>query len=481
MSQDLDRLVGSFPGRRVVVVGDVLLDLYLRGHGSSLCREAPVPVVELDEQVAQPGGAANVAANLAALGGAVGLVGVVGADAEGEALRDALRSAGVDPSHLVVEQRGTTASKRRIVANGQIVARVDQHGSGPTTPAALVTRLGEQLDGADVLVVSDYGYGTVCEEVLALVADLRRRRPEVVVLADSRGPALLQRGLATGITPNYDEALAILGLPGRHGEGRIEQLQVSGQRLLEQTRAEFAAVTLDRQGAVLLARGRQPYRTYADPVDDSRTTGAGDTFLAALALVLAARGEHRAAIEVASAAAGVVCRSPGTAVCSNAALRQAIAPVHKQLDLASLVRRTEAHRAAGRRIVLTNGVFDLLHHSHVGFLSRAKALGDVLVVGVNSDDSTRRLKGPGRPVCGLDRRLRVLAELSCVDHVVAFESDDACGLLEALRPDVYVKGVGADQQELPERACADANGITLHLIPHEDESTSQLIARIRGS
>jgi D-beta-D-heptose 7-phosphate kinase/D-beta-D-heptose 1-phosphate adenosyltransferase len=480
-SQDLERLLGSFPGRRVLVLGDVLLDLYLQGRGTRLCREAPVPVVELDEQVAQPGGAANVAANIASLGGEAVLVGVVGEDPEARLLVEALQERGVDPDQLVASPGGTTVTKRRIVANGQILVRVDQFDRQAPPHPAIRERCRALLDEVDAVVLSDYGCGTLAGPVVDDVAAFRRRRPDVPVLVDGRRRDLLRAGVASGITPNYEEALAVLGLPATTGEGRVEQLHINADQLLLATGADFAAVTLDQEGALLLARDEQPYRTYARPVTDAHTTGAGDTFLAALALVLSAGGSRRAGVELASAAAGLVCRTPGTGVCPAGALRAAISDTDKQVDLATLVRQVEGHRVAGRRIVLTNGVFDLLHQGQVGLLSRAKALGDVLVVGVNSDDSTRRLKGPARPVHALAQRLRVLAELSCVDHVVSFEADDACDLLRALRPDVYVKGGPRPRHELPELPEAEALGIAVHVLPHEDESTAQLIARIRRS
>jgi len=285
----------------------------------------------------------------------------------------------------------------------------------------------------------------------------------------------------TAVKPNFRQALALLGAePGN--AARVQLVADEGERLLERTGAPIVAVTLDREGAVVLERGRPAYRTYARRSAESRAMGAGDTWATAFALALAAGAHTPAAAELASAAADVVVVKDGTALCTAEDLRARLAGDDRKVafDRRRLRETLAAHQEDGRSVVLTNGCFDILHRGHITYLSRAKALGDVLVVGVNSDSGVARLKGPGRPVNPLEDRAHVLAALSCVDHVIAFDEDTPIELVRALRPDVFVKGGDYTREMLPEASVVEALGGTVHLLPYvEDRSTTGIIERIR--
>jgi len=479
----LRRVVEAFAGRRVVVVGDAILDRYLRGRSTRLCREAPVPVVDLDERLDVPGGAANAAINLAALGAQVTLAAVVGDDAEGEALLAAMR--GVDTSAVVVAPERTTLAKHRLTAGAQLLLRFDQGSAQPLAPAteaALLDRLPTLLAGADALVVSDYDSGCRTAGVLRALAGWRDLGPAVCTV-DARSPAAWRALTPTAVKPNYSEAAHLLGLDAAAAIGRADDVTALGDRLLDLTGAQIAAVTLDAEGSIVLERGEPAYRTYAVTTDVARATGCGDTYAAALTLALAAGAGTVQAAELASAASGVVVRKPGTSVCTAAELGEddptAVKRVAGPAGLAGLVR---THRLAGRRIVFTNGCFDILHRGHVTYLSRAKTLGDVLVVAVNGDASVRRLKGASRPVNPLEDRLEVLAALSCVDHVVAFDDDSPTELLRAARPDVYVKGGDYIRATLPEAPLVESLGGAVSFLDYlEDRSTTSIIARIAAA
>jgi D-beta-D-heptose 7-phosphate kinase / D-beta-D-heptose 1-phosphate adenosyltransferase len=246
--------------------------------------------------------------------------------------------------------------------------------------------------------------------------------------------------------------------------------------------AQVAAVTLDAEGALLFETGAPPYRTYARPVPASRATGAGDTFASVLALALAAGCQVPAAGELASAAATVAVGQAGTAVCAHSALRTAVAGDRGRVtDLEGLRARVERYRREGRRVMFTNGCFDLLHRGHVVHLNQAKALGDVLIVAVNADASVRRLKGPGRPVNSLADRMAVLAALSCIDHLVAFQDDSPAELLRVVRPDVLVKGGDYRRDGVPEGPLVEALGGRVEILPYlPDQSTGAMIQRIRA-
>jgi D-beta-D-heptose 7-phosphate kinase/D-beta-D-heptose 1-phosphate adenosyltransferase len=464
-------LLDACSGLRVLVVGEAILDGYLAGTSERLCPEAPVPVVAVAERSDAPGGAANAAVNVARLGGTALLLSVVGH--------------GVDTASVLVQPGRRTLSKQRVIASSQLVVRFDQ---GDTTPLDEVTerRLADRLAAlfarADAVIVSDYGYGVLTPRVVAALAAAQAATPRVLV-ADSKRLGVYREVGVTAVKPNYREALALLaGEAGPAAAGRAERILAAGERLLDLTGSQLAAVTLDTDGALFLERGRPPYRTYARPQRHARAAGAGDTFVAALALALAAGGDTPAAAELASAAAAVVTGKDGTAACSRAELAQFLTGADKIVaDLGALAARTEFYRAQGRRVVFTNGCFDILHRGHITYLSRAKALGDVLVVGLNSDDGVRRLKGGGRPINPFEDRAQVLAALSCVDHIIGFADDTPAAVIEALRPHVFAKGGDYRRETLPEAPVVERLGGAIHILPFvEDRSTSRIIERIRA-
>ena len=439
MTPGLPAVLDAFPRRRILVVGEAMLDSYLEGSADRLGREAPVPIVSLRARSDAPGGAANTAVNLAALGADVRFLSVVGGDREGRTLLAGLRAHGVPVHDVLVAPERVTLSKNRVVADGQILVRFDQ-GTTESLPAdvedRLLGRLAELHEGCDAIVVSDYGYGIFGPRVIAALGALQRERPRLVV-ADAKDLRRFRGAGVTAAKPNYAEAVRLLGERAVEGlRARLQQIGSQGERLLEMCGAEIVAVTLDTDGALVFERGAAPYRTYARPAAQSRAAGAGDTFVAALALALAAGARTPEAAELASAASAIVVGKSGTATCSADELREYVAGEQKVLVERAMAARVASLRQANRRIVFTNGCFDILHRGHITYLNRAKALGDVLIVGLNSDASVARLKGPGRPINGLEDRSQVLAALSCVDYIVPFDEDTPAHLIESIRPDV---------------------------------------------
>lgn len=475
----IDRLSRNAP--RVVVVGDAILDVWLSGHCERICREAPAPVVDIDERDLSAGGAANTAVNLAALGATVRFVSLVGDDDAGRNLRVLLSRQGVPTEHMVVSPGRRSVSKHRVVAGDQVLLRFDE-GTGSAPEAALDERvaleLRRALSGADALVLCDYGTGLLGPAVRDVVAGAREDVPLVVVDAhDLRPWREIRPDL---VTPNAGEAAGLLGgVPVPMG-GRAELFEGRRDELLAASGAKAAVVTLDHEGALLLSPGEPGYRTWADPVPESQASGAGDTFVAALCLGGAAGLPLTAAVELAQTAAGVVVRKNGTAVCTWAELA---ATLHREValghdELAEVVAR---HRESGHTVVFTNGCFDVLHRGHISYLNEAKRQGDVLVVALNSDDGVRRLKGPGRPVNTAQDRAAVLAALSSVDYVTVFDEDTPIGLLRRLRPELYVKGGDYTETMLKEAPVVRSYGGEVRALGYVPEkSTSSVIARIRA-
>jgi D-beta-D-heptose 7-phosphate kinase/D-beta-D-heptose 1-phosphate adenosyltransferase len=470
----------------VLVIGDAMLDSYLEGTASGLCREAPVPVVALAAREDVPGGAANTAANLRALGAQVSLLAVTGADAEAELLGRALEARGVATEHLLARPDRRTLAKQRVVAAGQVLVRFDQGSTTPLDAAAeraLLERLDRLFPTSDAVVISDYCYGVLTPRVIRALARWQAAAPRVLV-ADSRRLTAYRTNGLTVVKPNYHETIELLGDRSAPENGaRADWLGARGARLLDITGAQIAAITLDSDGALVVERGSAPYRTYARRVANAQPAGAGDTFLSAFTLALAAGADTPSAAELASAAAGIVVARPGTATCGAEELRAAISADGKYArDLGRLLARLDMYRQEGKRIVFTNGCFDILHRGHVTYLSRAKALGDVLVVGVNGDAGVRRLKGPTRPINTLEDRAQVLAALSCVDHLVAFDEDTPVQIIRAIRPDVFVKGGDYTREKLPEAPVVESLGGTVHILPYlQDRSTTGIIERIKAA
>lgn len=462
---------------RVLVLGDVMLDEWLTGSADRLCREAPAPVVAVEHRMAAPGGAANTAVNLAALGAEVRMVSAVGADDAGAELLAALRRSDVDTELVEVHNGRRTTTKRRVVAGEQVIVRLDD-GDRDQKPLSSLDDLVEASADADAVVLCDYGTGLLSGETLDRLRLARERLPLLVV--DAHEPARWVDLRPDVVTPNAAEAETVLGEPIPR-EGQLEFLDRRRGPLLERTGARSVVVTLDRDGAVLLDRDRPVHRTWARPVPDNHTAGAGDTFCAALTVALGGGLPAVVAVELAQAAADVVVHRPETAVCSVADLSERLgAGSLPLLDHDRLAELVDEHRAAGRRIVFTNGCFDVLHRGHVNYLNEAKRLGDVLIVAINSDAGVTRLKGRDRPVNGVADRAGVLAGLSCVDHLTVFDEDTPAALLERLRPEIYAKGGDHRAELLTEAEVVRAYGGEVRILTYvPDRSTSALIDRIR--
>jgi len=468
----------------VLVIGDAILDRFLQGGATRLCREAPVPIVDIERVQDVPGGAANTAANVASLGGETFFLSVIGADEGGDRLQQALTQPGVRLDDLQVHPSRRTLTKQRVMAADQLVVRFDQGSTGAIAPDLenqLIERLQQRFPTCDAVIISDYGYGILTPRVIAALAQLQAEQPRVMV-ADAKR---LQDYTAVGVTavkPNYGEAIALLQLPPMTGAARVAQITQAGQKILALTGAQLAAVTLDVDGALIFLGDRPPTRTLARPAPSSHATGAGDTYVATLALALAAGADPHAATSLAATATAVTTREVGTTCCQPLVLRRSLLATHKRIsDQAELLSVVEQHRRLGQKIVFTNGCFDLLHSGHVTGLEQASALGDVLIIGVNTDESIRQLKGEARPVTPLADRLRVLAALGCVDYVVPFGDLSPRELIRLIRPDVYTKGGDYTRQTLPETPLVEELGGEVVILPYvEHQSTTGLIQCIRA-
>ena len=431
----------------VLVVGDVMLDRYWHGATSRISPEAPVPVVRVEQHEDRPGGAANVALNLAALGAPAFLVGVTGEDEAAASLADSLGAVGVTTRFQRIAGQPTIV-KLRVMSRHQQLLRVDFEEPFRTDAEALTRETEALLDQVRVLVLSDYGKGAL-KNHQALIQAARKRN--IPVLADPKGKDFsIYRG-ASLITPNLSEFEAIVGRCQDENE-----LVAKGLKLLGDLDLGALLVTRGEHGMTLLRPGHPALHLPARAREVFDVTGAGDTVISTLAGALAAGEDLPQAVALANLAAGIVVGKLGTAAISAPELRRAVQREQGSergvLGLEQLLLAIEDARAHGEKIVFTNGCFDILHAGHVSYLEQARAQGDRLIVAVNDDASVCRLKGPGRPINSVDRRMAVLAGLGAVDWVVSFSEDTPERLLAQVRPDVLVKGgdysvdqvVGAD-------------------------------------
>lgn len=485
MDSNLQNSIDSFEALKVIVIGEAMLDTYLTGPTDRLCREAPVPVVNVTNREDVPGGAANTAVNLRSLGAQVIFLSAIGDDPEGAILSKILQNAGVPTDQLLVSKGRRTLAKQRVIAGSQMVVRFDQGTTKPLdaeTEEILVQSLVEWFPTCDALIVSDYAYGILTPRVIQVLGKLQSVYPRIVVV-DSKRLAEYRNINITAVKPNYGEAARLLGLekPQDPGE-RIIQVSAYGSQLLDLTGAQIVAVTLDQEGALIFEKDQLPYRTYARPQPHSRAAGAGDTFSSALTLALAAGSTTESAVEVASAASSIVVEKDGTSACYADELKSYFTTGEKFVtDVFQLAARMAAYRREKRRIVFTNGCFDILHRGHITYLNRAKEFGDILIVGLNSDDSVRRLKGPTRPINTLEDRAQILAALSCVDHIVPFDGDTPHELIKVIQPDVFIKGGDYTRENLPEASLVEELGGVIEILPYLDEhSTTSIIERIRN-
>ncbi len=476
-------VVSRFAGLRALVIGDAMLDTYLEGVATRLCKEGPVPVVRRNASERAPGGAANVAANLAALGAEVFFVALVGQDEAGTALRQALRARGVSDRWLVDDPVAGTVHKLRIVANDQYVVRFDEGDTRDCKVDAhdrLVANAEDAFRRCDLVIASDYGYGVLSERMLALLATLRRERP-CVLAVDAKDVARFNGTRPTVVTPNLAEASRVVA-PNVEPAGPESGEKVA-RALHSMLDADYVAVTMAGDGVMLVGPRGATTHLPTHPVARAGDVGAGDSFTAAMALALAAGAPAALATRIGMDAAAIAITQRRTSVVRHQdLLRRALLDDRPAAPgLRDLADHLDRERWAGRRIVFTNGVFDILHAGHVQLLQRAKRLGDVLVVGLNSDASTRRLKGPTRPINREQDRLALVSALDPVDYAVLFEEDNPIEVIRALRPHVHVKGGDYTPDQLPERdVCAEVGARIEILSLVEGRSTTGVIDRIVG-
>ena len=467
--------IPDFSKTHVVVAGDVMLDRYLFGSTGRISPEAPVPVVHVRETDNRPGGAANVAVNLASLGVSTCLLGVVGEDMAGESLESILGQRGIVCKFARAKDR-PTITKTRVQSRGQQLIRLDEENAMALPGDAMTRMLRESLDGAGAVVLSDYGKGAL-SDVRGLIKACREAG--IPALVDPKGTDFSKYRGASLITPNQSEFEAVAGVCATD-----EELVRRAAELIDELDLDALLITRSEKGMLLQEAGAEPLflSTQAREVYD--VTGAGDTVIGTLAGALASGQDLASAAALANLAAGLVVRKIGVASVTPGELsvglhqrgqggRGLVGPD----ELLAMV--AESHQR-NERVIMTNGCFDVLHAGHVAYLEEAKSLGDRLIVAVNDDDSVRRLKGESRPINVLEDRLLVLAGLAAVDWVVPFSEDTPAALIAKILPDVLVKGGDYNPDEIAGAKEVLRNGGEVRVLPFRDgRSSSRIIDKLR--
>ncbi|MGB5470659.1 MAG: bifunctional D-glycero-beta-D-manno-heptose-7-phosphate kinase/D-glycero-beta-D-manno-heptose 1-phosphate adenylyltransferase HldE [Woeseiaceae bacterium] len=467
--------IPDFSKTHVVVAGDVMLDRYLFGSTGRISPEAPVPVVHVRETDNRPGGAANVAVNLASLGASTCLLGIVGEDAAADSLESILSQRGIVCKFARSKDR-PTITKTRVQSRGQQLIRLDEEDATALPGDAMIRMLRESLDGAGAVVLSDYGKGAL-SDVRGLIKACREAG--IPVLVDPKGADFTKYRGASLITPNYSEFETVAG-----GCATDEELVRRAAQMIDELDLDALLITRSEKGMLLLEAGAEPVflSTQAREVYD--VTGAGDTVIGTLAGALASGQDLASAAALANLAAGLVVRKIGVASVTpgelSVALHQRGQGGRGLVGLDELLAMIAESHQRNERVIMTNGCFDVLHAGHVAYLEEAKSLGDRLIVAVNDDDSVRRLKGESRPINALEDRLLVLAGLAAVDWVVPFSEDTPAALIAKILPDVLVKGGDYNPDEIAGAKEVLQNGGEVRVLPFRDgHSSSRIIDKLR--
>lgn len=477
-------LLNRFKHKKILLIGDFILDIYLKGSCNRIAPEASVPVVDLNEKEICLGGAANVAVNLAALGANVTFCTVVGNDMAFDEAKLLLAKHWIDTKFILADKNRTTITKTRVSTTSQTLVRFDEGTTMPLaakTEALLIDELITNYSLADAVLIADYGKGVLTKGVIKALQTLRNLDDKFLAVdsKDLGNFACLKPDL---VKPNFAEAYKLLAL------NNLQNINIStfAKPLAELTGAKHILVTQDSNAVVHLNEQNDVAHYPVPKIAQPNVSGAGDTFIAACTLAIVSKAKLNDAIKLAISAAAIAIQKPHTAFCTAKELALYFAGNGKVLTASSAIAEiVKHHKNGGKQIVFTNGCFDILHSGHVNYLKAAKAKGDILVVGLNNDESIKRLKGAQRPINALQDRIEVLAELSCIDYIIPFgkQGDDTpLKLIAKVKPHVFVKGGDYQYKYLPEEALLKSLNCEIVFIPLvANKSTSNVISKIQGN
>ncbi|MDL1972342.1 MAG: D-glycero-beta-D-manno-heptose-7-phosphate kinase [Deltaproteobacteria bacterium] len=477
MPIDLEKIITAihhFSDLRLLVVGDVMLDEYLWGNVERISPEAPVQVVDIRRQNFTLGGAANVVNNLISLGSNVYVAAVIGNDDAGEIIKDEFKRLNVNIDGLFTDTSRPTTKKTRVMAINQQMIRLDYEKREEISrdlEDKINAYIKDNLSIFDAILVSDYAKGVVTRGILTEVI----KKKDGLILIDPKGRDFSKYRGATAITPNIKEAILASG---------FEDIEKAARKFLDELDLKVVFITRGKRGISLFERGRPPVHVPARAREVYDVSGAGDTVLATLGLSIASGLTYFEAALLANIAAGIVVGKVGTATVTQEELLDALVSdtpfsASKIKEINQLKQIVNYLKAQGKKIVFTNGCFDLLHVGHIHLLKESKRLGDILIVAIDDDESVRRLKGEARPVINQFERAQILSALDCIDYVTIFSTDQLKDLIEEIRPDILTKGSDYKKEDVVGREIVEGYGGRVALIPvAEGISSSKIINNI---
>jgi D-beta-D-heptose 7-phosphate kinase/D-beta-D-heptose 1-phosphate adenosyltransferase len=483
----IEEIMRRFGRQKILVVGDIMLDRYVRGAVSRISPEAPVLVLKVMEEASAPGGAGNVALNLRTLGAPVELIGTLGKDTEADETIHLLRENKIITGGIVRDGDKPTTTKTRLIAGNQQIARIDKEAD-TLTRESLERSLIKSVDRAvsrfrpKGIIISDYSKGVISEKLLSHIMRLARDY-KIFVTVDPKGDSYSKYRGTDAITPNLREAELASGVKIKHDE----TLKKAAEKIIEHTESRIVLITRGSDGmsyfSILGEQGAVP----SHPVEVFDVTGAGDTAASVFTLSFLASSLLKESVMIANAAASIVVSRIGTASVTRSELKAHFAMQEKRekskiFARSPLAKTIAGLRAAGKKIVFTNGCFDLFHTGHLKLLRESRKLGDVLVVAINSDKSVSKLKGGGRPYISAADRATLLTALDCVDYLVVFGEDTPLSLIKKLRPDILVKGGDYKPRDVVGGRFVEDYGGRVKIIPLvKGVSTSSLADKIKNS
>ena len=487
----------SLKNTRIFIAGDIILDTYIEGKVSRISPEAPVPVVLETNRKAVPGGAGNVAANIASMGGAAFLCGRVGNDSEANVLKGILEDFDIDINSLIISKHLPTTTKMRIVSGNMLtsgaqqIVRVDKEKNEPISQdeEERVINLFEkfiEFGGNRCLILSDYGKGFLTKNLIRSLIKLSKQY-FIPIVTDPKSEDVFRYSGSTVIKPNLNEGRSVLKVlnPSFLAKNFHNEIEIIADCYLEASGCDNLVMSLSEHGVMSKGKdieGTLKINTHALQVSD--VSGAGDTLISFLAMSLAAGLSVARATELGNIAAGIACGKAGTATISLSEFLEALKirneAVHpeKLMSLDSLIQISQDLKVQNKRTVFTNGCFDILHAGHVDYLQKARSRGDLLIVGLNSDSSVSKLKGPSRPVQNSSDRAAILASLACVDYIVIFEEDTPIELINTLKPNILVKGADYSiENTIGAKEVLSWGGSVEHISLLPGRSTSSIIQK----
>lgn len=477
--------ISEFCQCQILVVGDLMIDEYLWGNVDRISPEAPVQVVSIKKEEHTLGGAGNVVNNLVSLGAKVAVCGIIGTGDNGKLLIEKLDELGVDHRGVFHENNRLTIKKTRVIAENQHVLRIDresvQHVSEKNFKS-LAAYIEKKIPDVDLILVSDYGKGLITKKLLSSIVKCAKKEKKVVI-ADPKGLDFSKYSGASIITPNQKEASKVSGIDIFDKATLFK----AGKKILKQAQTDSLLVTCGKNGMALFEKNKIPYIIPAEAKQVYDVSGAGDTVLAVLGLCLATGKSLQKSAAIANTAAGIVVGKIGTATVSIKELQQALNAYpaflsQKQKSFNELAGLVKELRKKRKKIVMTNGCFDLLHAGHIKLFSASKRLGDILIVAIDDDDSVKINKGAGRPVISARERVQILIALDSIDYVVVFPYEQLEDIISIVQPDILTKGSNYTEKEVLGYKKVSNYGGKVVLIPvTENISTTGIINNIKQS